>query len=220
MKLSRLLLCSFFLSPLFALASDPPEISTDGLELVDKSRSGHLYSDPNVDWSVYQRINLEKASVSFRRNWQRDQNRSTPHKVRNEDVLRIKSELAALFDEVFSKELSENGGYKIVTESGDDVMIIRPAITDLDVAAPDTQRAIRTTSYTESSGKMTLNLGIYDSVTGDHIAQARDRKQSPRTSWMQMSTSVSNRADAQRMLQSWATALRKRLDEARSGNSG
>jgi hypothetical protein len=33
---------------------------------------------------------------------------------------------------------------------------------------------------------------------------------------MQWTTSVSNNADARRMLQRWATGLRERLDQARS----
>jgi hypothetical protein len=218
MSISRKFIYSLILLPFCALAYDPPEISIDGLELVDKNRSGHLYSDPDVDWSVYKRINLEEASVSFRKNWQRDQNRSHANKVRNDDVAKIKVELAAMFDEVFRKELAEEGGYDIVTESGDDVMVIRPAITDLDVAAPDTTRAVRTTSFTRSAGKMTLNLGIFDSITGDHLAQARDRKESLDTGWMQMSNSVTNRAEAQRMFRRWAKSLRERLDNARSGN--
>lgn len=219
MNISRKFLYCFILLPFCALAYDPPEISINGLELIEKDRSGHLYADPDVDWSVYQRINLEEASVSFRKNWQRDQNRGHAHKVRNEDVLKIKTELAAMFDEVFRQELVEEGGYDIVTETGDDVMVIRPAITDLDVAAPDTTRAVRTTSFTRSAGKMTLNLGIFDSVTGDHLAQARDRKESRDTGWMQMSNSVTNRADAERMLKSWAKALREELDKARTGGS-
>ena len=123
--------------------------------------------------------------------------------------------MSELFSNVFTEELIENGGYTITDQIGDDIMRIKPAIVDLDVYAPDTMSAGRTTQFTESAGRMTLKLEIYDSVTGDLIATLSDRKESPRRGYMQWTSSVSNRAEAQRMLRQWANDLVKRLDEAR-----
>ena len=63
---------------------------------------------------------------------------------------------------------------------------------------------------------MTLKLEIYDSVTGDLIATASDRRESPRRGYLQWTTSVTNNAEARRMLQRWAVSLVERLDEART----
>ena len=200
---------------------DPPEVSMEGLELVEKDRRGEIYADPGIDWSLYTQIMLDPATVAFRRNWQRDQNRYRSFKVNARDMEKIKTSLSELFDDVFIKELSENGGYTITDQTGDEVMRIKPAIVDLDVYAPDTQRSTgRTTQFTESAGKMTLKLEIYDSVTGDLIAMASDRREAPRRGYAQWTTSVSNRAEAQRMLQRWAKDLVKRLDEARGVGKG
>jgi hypothetical protein len=80
-----------------AQADDPaPGVSMEGLELVEKDRRGEIYADPDADWSVYSRVQLDEATVAFRKNWQRDQNRSQPFKVRPEDMERIKSELSVL----------------------------------------------------------------------------------------------------------------------------
>lgn len=205
-----------------AVAKDePPEVSIEGLELVEKDRGGEIYADPDIDWSVYTQIMLDPATVAFRRNWQRDQNRYHSFKVRARDMEKIKTEMSELFDDVFTKELSETGGYTIADQSGDEVMRIKPAIVDLDVYAPDTRSSPgRTTQFTESAGKMTLKLEIYDSVTGDLIALLSDRREAPRRGYMQWTTSVSNRAEAQRMLQRWAKDLVKRLDEARGESKG
>jgi hypothetical protein len=200
---------------------DPPEVSIDGLELVEKDRRGEIYADPDIDWSVYTQIMLDPATVAFRRNWQRDQNRYHSFKIRTRDMEKIKTSLSELFDDVFTSELSDNGGYTITDQTGDEVMRIKPAIVDLDVHAPDTQRSTgRTTQFTESAGKMTLKLEVYDSVTGDLIAMASDRREAPRRGYAQWTTSVSNRAEAQRMLQRWAKDLVKRLDEARGAGKG
>jgi hypothetical protein len=204
-------------------ADDPaPEVSMEGLKLVEKDRRGEIYADPDTDWSVYSRIQLDEATVAFRKNWQRDQNRSQPFKVRTEDMERIKSELSTLFGEVFAEELKQNGGYELSVESAEDVMRITPRIVDLDVYAPDTRSSPgRTMSYTEQAGRMTLQLDIFDSVTGDMIAKTSDRQEAPRRGYMQWTTSVTNRAEARRMIERWAREFRERLDQARaSGTAG
>ncbi len=220
----KTLLLSFIMVSAIAPAmakNDPPEVSIEGLELVDKNRRGEIYADPDIDWSLYTQTMLDPATVAFRRHWQRDQNRSYAFKIRAKDMEKIKTEMSELFDEVFTKELSENGGYTITDQAGDNVMRIKPAIVDLDVYAPDTLNSPgRSMQFTESAGRMTLKLEIYDSVTGDLIAVASDRREAPRRGYMQWTTSVTNRAEARRMLQRWARDLVKRLDEARGANKG
>ena len=207
------------LVPFAVLAeSEPPDVSLDGLELVEKDRRGEIYADPGVDWSVYDEIQLDRATVSFRKNWQRDQNRDRLSNVKASDMERIKNNLSDMFDEVFTEELTGKGDYKLASESADNVMRIKPQIVDLDVYAPDTKSAGMTRSYTQQAGRMTLKLEIYDAVTGDLIATASDRRESPRKNYYQWTTSASNQADARRMLRTWAKDLRKRLDEARSSS--
>ncbi len=201
--------------PTLAMAETaPPEISTDGMQLVDRDSRGEIYADPDVDWSVYSKIVLDDATVAFRKNWQRDQNRNRASRVSTSDMEKIKSELATLFDGVFVKELQDNGGFEIVQEAGEDVLRITPHIVDLDVYAPDTMSSMNSRSYTDSSGRMTLKLELRDSETGDLIAAASDRRESPYRGYAQWTTSVSNKADARRMLQKWAVGLRERLSEA------
>ena len=210
------LICSFL--PQQGLLAADAEVSEDGLQLVEKSRGGSLYADPNVDWSSFTQIRLLDATVAFRRNWQRDQNRSDPFKVRTEDMENIKQDMAAMFIEVFSEELTRDGVYQISTESGESVLTIEPAIVDLDVAAPDTQRAGISRQYTESAGEMTLQLRLLDSVSGDLLAKSSDRREAPRRGYLQWTNSVTNQAEARRIMRRWAQDLRARLDQARSAS--
>lgn len=212
---------------ILALAAPPawaqdeaPEISTEGLSVVKKKGRTEIYADSNVDWAVYTKVRLDPATVAFRRNWQRDQNRSQPFKIKTEDMERIKSELSVLFGEVFSKELTENGGYVLSEESGEDVLRITPHIVDLDVAAPDTRNSPgMQRSYTESAGRMTLKMQLFDSVTGDLIAVTSDREEAPRRGYMQWTTSVTNRHEAKLLMERWAKEMRERLDEARTSGT-
>lgn len=189
----------------------------DGLQLIDDTKLALVYAQPGIDLGQYNRIYLEDAYIAFKKNWQRDQNRSHPNTINSDDILRMKSELSELFSDVFSKTLEE-GGYELVTEPAADVLLIKPAIINLDVFAPDTMSANRTYSYAESAGEMTLYMELYDSVTGDLIAKALDRKLDRRTGFFQWQTQISNRAAANRILQVWANVLKEGLDDARGKN--
>jgi len=194
---------------------DLPTVNDEGMELVENSELATVYADPGADLGIYKRFILLDATVAFKKNWKRDQNRPDPLKVKDSDMVKIQQDVADLFREVFTKELVD-GGYTMADEPGPDVLLIKPAIVDLDVEAPDIQSSTRTYSYSRSAGEMTLNLELYDSVTDDKIVKATDRKRDYDSGYtMRWRTSVSNRADAKRMMTAWAKALRDLLDEAR-----
>lgn len=215
-----LLACSLLISGLVAVAGPvtaqdaAPALTPDGLQLIDDTNLALVYAEPGADMSRYDRIFLDTPYVAFKKNWQREQNRQWQNKrVSADDMERIKTELAALFMDVFTTTLSE-GGYRLVTEAGDDVLLIRPAIINLDVVAPDTNSPGITRSYSETAGEMTLYMELYDSVTGDLIAKALDRKRDRVTGYFQWRNKVSNRAAADRILQVWANVLKEGLDDA------
>lgn len=195
-----------------------PEFNEEGMELVKDSDLATVYADPGADLSIYNSVMLMDATVAFKKNWKRDQNRGYSMRVKDRDMVRIQEEVAELFKEVMTKELVD-GGYTIAEAPGEDVLLVKPAIVDLDVHAPDIQNATRTMSYSESAGEMTLNIELFDSITEDKIAKATDRQRDPRRGYQQWRTSVSNRADARRMMSNWAKALRSALDEARSATT-
>jgi hypothetical protein len=194
---------------------DLPEVNDEGMVLVENSDLATVYADPGADLGIYKRIWLEDATVAFKKNWQRDQNRGNPLKVRNADMQRITEDVATLFKEVFTEALIE-GGYELAEEAGPEVLVAKPAIVDLDVVAPDVRSASVTRSYSESAGEMTLNLELFDSLTGDKIVKATDRKRDYDRGYMEWRTKVSNRADARRMMKAWAKAFVALLDEARA----
>jgi len=197
---------------------DLPAVNDEGMELIKDSAMTTVYADPDVDLGIYKRILLKDATVAFKKNWKRNQNRNTMVKINNREMEKIQSDVATLFNEVFTKELID-GGYELVDEAGDDVLIVVPAIVDLDVTAPDIPRAGRTNSFSESAGEMTLQLELFDSVTNDKIAKATDRKRDYERGYAEWRTSVSNRAVAKRFMTSWAEALKATLDDAKASTS-
>ena len=204
-------------SPIWA-KKDLPAVNDEGMELVRNSDLATVYADPGVDLSIYNKVMLLEATVAFKKNWKRDQNRGNPMRVKDRDMVKIQDEVAELFEEVFTKELVD-GGYEMAEEAAEDVLLVKPAIVDLDVAAPDIQSSGMTRNFADSAGEMTLNIELFDSVTNDKIARATDRKRDYSRGRMEWRTSVSNRSDARRMMSGWAKALRSALDEARSSTS-
>ena len=206
-----------------------PEVTVEGLQLIKDSNLALVYAEPGINLGQYSKVYLDDAYIAFKKNWQRDQNRHHPQKVKAEDMARMKAELSSLFREVFSRTLGE-GGYELVTERAVDVLLLKPAIINLDVVAPDTMEKVRPgtgreaglghanrgNSYSETTGEMTLYLELYDSLTDDLIAKALDRKIDRQTGYFQWQNRVTNRAAANRILQVWATVLKEGLDEARS----
>jgi hypothetical protein len=198
-----------------AQSQELPEETHDGLSLVPDRKVGSAYIDSDADFSIYNKIMILDCYVAFRKDWERDTRRTGSRmRISSKDVQEIKDGVAEMFRDVFSETLSEDGGYEIVDTPGDDVLLVRPAIIDLDVVAPDTDAAARSRSYTTTSGAATIYLELYDSVTSDILARAADRNitRSP-GGHLSYTTSTSNRADARRALRGWANLLREKLDE-------
>jgi len=198
--------------------NDFPDITEDGLKKLEDTELSLVYAVPDATLSGYDKVMLVDATVAFKKNWQRDQNRSYAFKVRASDMERIKADTAALFREVFTEELTA-GGYQLTEEAGEDVLLVRPAIINLDVTAPDVNTASRTYQYAESAGEMTLYVELYDSVTGAIIAKAMDRQRDRERGWLQWQSKVTNAAAAKRIMKGWAETLRKGLDEARAATT-
>jgi hypothetical protein len=199
----------------FAEEAAKSEFTIDGLQLIEDSNLALVYAEPGIDMSRYSKVYLDTPYVAFKKNWQRTQNRVGPNRVSNDDMAKIKTELSSLFMDVFSKTLEE-GGYTLVTEAGEDVLRIKPAIVNLDIVAPDTSAPGSTRTYSESAGEMTLYMELYDSVTGDLLARALDRKEDRKTGYFEWQNRVTNRAAAHRILKVWAGVLKEGLDDAKA----
>ena len=184
----------------------------DGLVAVEESRLHAAFINPEADFSVFQRVAILDPHGAFRSNWQRDQNRSRSRNVRATDMDRIKEDVAALFKDVFTEEL-EAAGYAVVNYSDEDVLVLRPAIIDLDVVAPDTRGGGRNRTYTATTGAATLMMELFDSVSGDLIGRAADRRTARNAGGFATAANrVTNRSEARREFRVWASKLVEFLD--------
>jgi len=184
----------------------------DNLVVVEESPVAMAYINPDVDFSVFRRVAILEPYVAFRSNWLRDQNRTRSRNLSARDVARIKQDIATIFEREFSDRL-EAAGYEVVDVAGDDVLVLRPAIIDLDVTAPDIRAAGRSRTYSASTGAATLYVQLFDSITGEIVGRAADRRgvRSPGGT-INWTNSVTNIADARRIMGAWADILVDFLD--------
>ncbi len=183
-----------------------------GLELVNSKNVDKLYRRPDVDVSAYGKIMFGDPVVEFSKSW--NPNNYGTYGLTAEQLRKIRVELAALAKSTFAKVLAD-GGYEVVTATGDGVVEVTPNIVNLYITAPATATAGRSRTYTMDAGSMTLALQVSDSVTGTLLAVAYDQKRASNSTW-QWTTSVSNRAAASRILSGWAQQLKRELDAVRA----
>lgn len=220
MKKSLLLLSILALAiastPALAKKKDElPEYTVEGLKRVENPHNmAIVYAEPGANLSQYKRVYLTEPYVAFKKNWQRDQNRSMSIRISTSDMNRIKVNVSKMFMEVFTEVLTE-GGYELADERAEDVLIVKPAIIDLDVNAPDTMTAGRSHTFAQSAGSMTLYIELYDSETDDLLAKAMDPTADRQSAFMQWQSGPANRQAGKRMMKPWAEALRDGLDRAR-----
>jgi hypothetical protein len=198
------------------LAADEsaPEVTKDGLHLYKQTKQRLAYVRPGATFTQYKKVAILDCYVEFSKDWVKNYNRDQrdpSRQIRDSDLERAKKALQSDFKRIFTEELQKGGRYQVVDSGGPDVLILRPALINIQVNAPDLMTAGRSATYVESAGAMTIYLELYDSASNTLLARVVDGKVDP-SLYGQRSSSVTNRAAADRMMRSWADELRSRLD--------
>ncbi len=117
------------------------------------------------------------------------------------------------FKTAVSEALTENGGYQIVEVSASGTARLRIAITDVD----DTIGALNITIYTKITGAglggAAMEGELVDSMTGEQIAAVSRWGSGSRI----LRAGFTHTGDAKILMDRWAKALRKMIDEAHGG---
>jgi hypothetical protein len=194
----------------------PPQVTTEGLELTKQTKQRLVYLRPGATFTQYDRVAILDCHVEFSKTWLRDYNnsvRGSQGRISQSDLERASTSLSAQFKKIFGEELTK-GGYQVVDTAAPDVLVLRPALINIAVSAPDLMTPGRSVTYAESAGQMTLYLELWDSSENTILARIVDAQSDPQM-YGQRTSSVSNRAAADSILRSWAQELRKKLDLAR-----
>jgi hypothetical protein len=209
-----LITCAFMVSLLSACVVNAPPVAEntpDGLVRVQSKQIDTVYTRPGASLARYQRVMLDSVELGFKLDWEKRH-----PEVSESDIARIRSQGAAVFNEIFRSALSLNHGYGIATQPGADVLRVTASITELDMAATPATGG-RQQMYVVSPSDLTLLLELRDSQSGALLARAIDREKGRTFGNLQVEGAVENSAEARRALEMWAGLLRNALDAARTG---
>jgi len=203
-----LLACTFV--PVAVMAKEKPPESWDGLERRKVKGLDLVYVRPNVQFTPYKSVQLEPTPVEFQKDWDRSFDFS--RRPSASDMQKIKDTLSQLMREGFTDELVK-GGYTVVDTPADDTLLVKTAIINLFINAPETSDPGITRSFTTSAGSMTLVLEARDGPSGQLLARVIDERSDSSSNRLTWTNSVTNTADARRMIAEWARRLRQSLDK-------
>ena len=204
-----------------ACTSSPPTLQTgpdaertfDGLVRVDNSRFRNAWADPEVDFSQYNKVMPGGARFEFRAVTKKagatSLSRGNHREFWISDANRNK--LVATVSGVFREELNKARGWQAAEEAGPDVMILRGALLDI-VSFVPLERIGRSEIYLSSIGQATLVLEGIDSMSGEVVFRAVERRSIEPISGVSRSDTVTNWSEVRRLARRWATILREGLE--------
>ena len=198
---------------LTSLAGEPVTTTDDGLVPVRVKNIDKAYKRPGASLKGYTRILLRPVTVAFNKNWNpRDYGALG---LKSDEVERIRSELSKLAGETFSRVLAK-GGYTLASQPGENVLDVQADIVDLIVNGIEPRSANVVHVYVKSAGEMRILVNLRDSVTGTLLFRASDLQRAQEYDQLEWANRVFNRAEAERLLETWARQLKSALDAAKA----
>jgi Protein of unknown function (DUF3313) len=179
-----------------------------------------VYLKPGATFGKYNSVMMTDLFVQFQKDWQRNYNSNVmnpQNQVTDQQMTQMKQALATEFKRIFTQEL-QKGGYQVVTAPGPDVLLLRPAIINLEVTAPDIMSAGQNANFVSSAGSGTLYLELWDSSTNTILARVMDA-QADQTPFARQANRVTNTQAADIIITGWADELVHHLDAVR-GKTG
>lgn len=190
------------------------EYTYDGLVRINNSRLKDAWVDPDVDLTQYNKIMVGAAEFEFRA--VKKSASSTTSRRLNETEFWMsdatKEKLIETVTAVFGEELQKSQKFTVVDEAGPDVLLLVGGLHDIVSQVPPDEFG-RSEIFLRSAGEATLVIEAKDSLSGETIYRAIDRRAAERTGGELMrSNSVNNMAEVRRLARRWGTRLREGLD--------
>jgi hypothetical protein len=205
-----------------AASRGPEEVTPDGLVRVPSRSVGGVYRAPGAPFIQYKRFIVEPLTVDFVKNW-----RKRHPEVSDREVRRMRDEAARIFAEEFTEVIVKEGGYGMADVPGEDVLLLAPALTELDVPAPEND-LVETRSLSPRRPSMTLTGELRDAATGKLVGRIIVIEPGERygINEMRLANRVTNAHELSVVFSKWIRMLREALDVAKterprpeSGNS-
>jgi hypothetical protein len=174
---------------------------------------------PDIDISSYQQVLLLPAEMQFRAvrpvagsGLSRSTTTEFPISPANQQ------RLVEMVTDVFREELARSKTLTLTTGAGPDVLLVRISLLDIVSKVPP-EGPGRTEIYLDEVGAATLVLELQDSMSGETLARAVDRRAAERPfgiagpGTVARTTTVTAWSDVRRVARRWASAVTRRIDQ-------
>jgi hypothetical protein len=190
------------------------EVSFDGLHKVDNSAFHDAWADPDADWARYDQFIGGEAFFEYRA-VKKTAKYSSVRPPASTDEFYIdegsRERLTREVTDIFTEQLSESTRFTRTEEPGQNVLIIRGGLHDI-VSRTPPELITRGEIFIRSFGEATLVLEVVDSMSGEVIARAIERRAAGSSSSMTAANTVTTWAEVRRLVRRWAITLRNGLD--------
>ncbi|ACE85761.1 DUF3313 family protein [Cellvibrio japonicus] len=183
-----------------------------GLSQVEKSRFDGTFVAPGVDFAKYKKLlveQLDMENVEILKSSSRNFTRDTPWTLKPAD----KAYYQERYTEALIKNLVADGTYVTSVAASDDVLVIKSRILQIaPLASKDDSdgRPGIMKVYSEGMGTMTIEMSLYDSITGKAVGIITDKRDLGRI-WEE-NNRVTNNIQVRLAFDAWLRKLRTELD--------
>lgn len=188
------------------------QVSYDGLIRVDNSRVEYFWVRPDVDYASYTKIVLADPEIEFRDPGRAD---DSPGGSTEEFPLSQadKKDLELTVKKIFLEELADNRYFTFVEEPGPDVLTLDVRLLDFVALVPKRLEPDDPSFvYFSSAGEMSLVVEAHDSITGEILIRAVERRAAGLAADGIHSSRRNGWAEIKPLASQWAGIIRERLD--------
>ena len=189
------------------------KMTFDGLAPINNSRFREAWADPDVDLKQYNKMIIGGAEFEFRAVKKSTGSTSVRRNSNNEFWMddKTRAKLVETVTAVFAEELTSVKGFTVTEEKGADTLILIGGLHDIVSRVPP-DLVGRGEIYLSSLGEATLVIEARDSLSGETIFRAVDRRAAERMGDMINVNSVTTMSEVRRWARRWATRLREGLE--------
>lgn len=192
--------------------SPDAELSFDGLYPVKGGRMDAAWARKDISTEPYTKIMLEGVGIEYRPGG--STKRYNPS--RNDEFYALTDDQKARFQsemrDAFMEELSKGEHFEIVTEPGEDVLLVRVGLLDVVSFVPP-EPVGNADIYLSRVGEATLVLEMRDSLSNAILIRAVDRRAAEDTArGFTQSSRAMNTAEFRRVARTWGRILQEGLD--------
>lgn len=185
-----------------------------GLTVVEKTRFDGTFIAAGAQFSQYKKLlveQLDMSDVKIRKQSSNNLTNDTPWELNDADR-RFYQER---YTEALMNNLIADGTYTTAMQTGSDVLAVSAKVLEIAPLGSKDDMKGRPTNvkvYSEGMGTMTLEISLYDSVSGKPLAIITDQRDLGRI-WEENNRATNN-VQVRQAFNQWLSNLRKELDKA------